>query len=159
MSSHRLGKCSAFSGVILIKNGSEFVTVSHWLISTHIHTFSLTPAKHKWTIFRRLFVQELIRRWDSERQLFVRRYPTRTSKYSPLLNIHTTQAAGRLVGGATSGRGRVVLLSLLHHASATPPIYCNEVRFWSHSDRISPNNRGVTQFNALAGGDPLRMWP
>jgi len=29
----------------------------------------------------------------------------------------------------------------------------------SHSARISPNKRGVPQFNALAGGDPLRILP
>jgi len=31
--------------------------------------------------------QELIRRWDSQRELLLRRYLTRTSKYSLLLNI------------------------------------------------------------------------
>jgi len=34
--------------------------------------------------------------------------------------FNTTQAAGRQGSGVASGRGRVVLLSLLRHASATP---------------------------------------
>ena len=50
-------------------------------------------------------VQELIRRWDSERELLLRRYLTRTSKYNPLLNIQ--HDAGR---GAVSGCGLVLLV-------------------------------------------------
>jgi len=45
-------------------------------------------------IFGQPFVQELIRRWDSERELLLRRYLTRTSKCNPLLNIQH-DAGGR----------------------------------------------------------------
>jgi len=73
--------------------------------------------------------QELIRRWDSERELIVRRYLTRTSKYSQLLNIQHDAGCRQTRQWRREWawpRGITVTTApRFSHA----PIYCNEVRF------------------------------
>jgi len=77
-------------------------------------------------IFHTQTKQELIRRWDSERELLLRRYLTRTSKYSPLLNIQHDAGCRQTKQWRlewTWPRG--ITVRRFSHA----PICCNEVRF------------------------------
>jgi len=76
---------------------------------------------------RQQIIQELIRRWDRERELFTTT-SYNTSKYNPLLNIQ--HDAGH---GAASGCGLVVLVRRFSHA----PICCNEVRFLANVNAIA----------------------
>ena len=73
--------------------------------------------------------QELIRRWDSERELLVRRYLTCTSKYSPLLNIqHDARCRQTRQWRREWAWLRDITVTTAPRFSYAP-IYCNEVRF------------------------------
>jgi len=75
------------------------------------------------------YKQELIRRWDSERELLVRRYLTRTSKYSPLLNIqHDAGCMQTRQWRREWAWPRGITVTTAPRFSHAP-IYCNEVRF------------------------------
>jgi len=77
----------------------------------------------------RISQQELIRRWDSERELLVRWYLTRTSKYSPLLNIqHDAGCRQTRQWRRELAWPRGITVTTVPRFSRAPT-YCNEVRF------------------------------